>query len=250
VERYIAEPPSQPSLRPHLPYLPGLDGLRALAVIAVLLYHADLSAYGGYLGVESCFVLSGFLITALLLIDWSTDGRIDLKTFWLRRARRLLPALLVMLAGTLALAALLLPEEFTHLTHDTVAALGYATNWYLIAGGQSYFDAGERPSLLRHLWSLAIEEQFYLVWPLLCAVGLRFLRPGGMLIATAVGALASFALMGVLYDPGADPSRIYYGTDTRAAAILLGAAAWLARRPGAASASRWTWPAAWRLRCC
>jgi peptidoglycan/LPS O-acetylase OafA/YrhL/CubicO group peptidase (beta-lactamase class C family) len=216
----------------HVPYLPGLDGLRALAVIAVLLYHADLGIYGGYLGVESFFVLSGFLITAILLADWRAHQRIHLKAFWARRARRLLPALLLALAGTLVLTALLLPDRLAELTRDTLAALGYATNWYLIAREQSYFDAVERPPLLQHLWSLAIEEQFYALWPLIVAVALRFLRVRGLLALTLIAALASAILMGALYEPGADPSRIYYGTDTRAAALLLGAALALLRAPG------------------
>src|SRR5262245_21883058 len=146
----------------HPAYLPGLDGVRALAVIAVLPYHANLGIYGGYLGVESFFVLSGFLITTLLLLDIRNHGRVRLKAFWLRRARRLLPALLVMIAGGLALTAVLLPDELASLTREAFAAITYVTNWYLIGSGGSYFDAAERPPLLQHLWSLAIEEQFYL----------------------------------------------------------------------------------------
>jgi peptidoglycan/LPS O-acetylase OafA/YrhL/CubicO group peptidase (beta-lactamase class C family) len=216
----------------HLPYLPGLDGVRALAVIAVLLYHAGLNLHGGYLGVESFFVLSGFLITALLMLDWQKFGRVRLKAFWMRRARRLLPALFVTLAGTLTLTAVLLPNELGALTQDTLAAIGYATNWYLVASQQSYFDAIERPSLLQHLWSLAIEEQFYIVWPLIFAAGMRFLRARGLLALTLLAMFASGALMAALYDPGADPSRIYYGTDTRASALLLGAALALVSAPG------------------
>jgi peptidoglycan/LPS O-acetylase OafA/YrhL/CubicO group peptidase (beta-lactamase class C family) len=212
--------------------LPGLDGLRALAVIAVLLYHADFAVYGGYLGVESFFVLSGFLITALLLLDHQQNGRVLLKAFWIRRARRLLPALFVMLAGTLTLTAVLLPNELAALTRDTLAAVGYATNWYLIASSQSYFDAIERPSLLQHLWSLAIEEQFYVVWPLAFAAGMRLLRTRGLLALTLLAAIASAVMMALRFDPDIDPSRIYYGTDTRASALLLGAALALVWRPG------------------
>ena len=118
------------------------------------------------------------------------------------------------------------------LARDTLAAVAYVTNWYLIARQQSYFDAVERPSLLQHLWSLAIEEQFYILWPLVVAVGMRFLRASGLLALTLVAALASAVLMAALYDPGADPSRIYYGTDTRASALLLGAALALVWAPG------------------
>src|SRR4051812_223758 len=127
-----------------LAYLPGIDGMRALAVIAVLLYHADLGFYGGYLGVESFFVISGYLITSLLLLDIQNHGYVRLKAFWLRRARRLLPALFVMIAGSLAITAILLPDELASLTRDALAAIAYITNWYMIASGQSYFDAAER----------------------------------------------------------------------------------------------------------
>lgn len=222
-----------PSNANHISYLPGLDGIRALAVLSVLFYHAELAVYGGYLGVESFFVLSGFLITTLLLNEWQRDGRINLKAFWLRRARRLLPALFVLLAATLVLVAVLLPEELAATGREVLAALGYVTNWYLVGTQQSYFDAVQRPPLLQHLWSLAVEEQFYVFWPLLFAGGMRFLRPRGMFTLTIGLAIGSAALMAALFDPGADPSRIYYGTDTRASAMLLGAAmAWL-WRPGA-----------------
>jgi peptidoglycan/LPS O-acetylase OafA/YrhL/CubicO group peptidase (beta-lactamase class C family) len=219
-----------------LAYLPGLDGLRAFSVIAVMLYHAGLPVYGGFLGVESFFVISGFLITALLLHDWQRHGKVRLGVFWLRRARRLLPALIVLLAATLLFAIVWLRNELPELRSDTLAALGYVTNWYLIASGQSYFDAAGRPPLLQHLWSLAIEEQFYLIWPLLFAAGMRFLRPRGTLALTLLGAAASVGLMVALYDPGADPSRIYYGTDTRASGLLLGAALAMLWSPGRMSA--------------
>src|SRR5829696_6902681 len=232
------EPISTPaSSSTRLNYLPGLDGVRAMAVIAVLLYHADLGVYGGYLGVESFFVLSGYLITTLLLLDIQNHGRVRLQTFWLRRARRLLPALFVMVAGSLAITAILLPDEFAALMRDAFAAIAYVTNWYLIASGQSYFDAAERPPLLQHLWSLAIEEQFYLIWPLLFAALMRFVRARGTLVLTLIIALGSAALMWWLYDPGADPSRIYYGTDTRSAGLLLGATLAFVWRPGRLPAS-------------
>jgi peptidoglycan/LPS O-acetylase OafA/YrhL len=177
-----------------LTYLPGLDGIRALAVLAVLLYHAGLGVYGGYLGVESFFVLSGFLITTLLLLDIQNHGRVRLKSFWLRRARRLLPALFVMIAGVLALTAILLPDELASLTRDTLAASVYVTNWYLIGSGRSYFDAAERPPLLQHLWSLAIEEQFYLIWPLVFAASMRVVGARGTLAITLALGLWSATL--------------------------------------------------------
>lgn len=226
----MTQPPSgsetdtQPANPSAIAYLPGLDGLRALAVLAVLLYHAGYPIVGGYLGVESFFVLSGFLITTLLVADWQRHGRVRLGVFWLRRARRLLPALALTLAGTLLLTLALQPGELRTLAADTLAALLYVMNWKLIIAQQGYFDAWSRPPLLQHLWSLAIEEQFYLLWPLLFVAGMRLLRPRGLLVATLVAALASGALMAVLYTGGGDLARIYYGTDTRASALLIGAA--------------------------
>jgi peptidoglycan/LPS O-acetylase OafA/YrhL len=212
-----------------LPYLPGLDGLRALAVVAVLLYHAGLPWIpGGFLGVEVFFVLSGYLITALLLAEWRRLGRVDLKAFWWRRARRLLPALYLVLIATLAYAVVFLPGEVAGLRGDVLAALGYVTNWYLVFGHESYFEAVGRPSLLKHLWSLAVEEQFYLFWPLVFWLGVSFgatrWRTRRVLMVAFGGAAVSVALMAVLFVPGVDPSRLYYGTDTRAGGLLIGAA--------------------------
>ena len=227
-------PPAAPEVR--LPYSPGLDGMRALAVMAVLLYHADLRWIpGGFLGVEVFFVVSGYLITALLLAEWRQRGSIDLKGFWMRRARRLLPALYVLLVVTLAFSVIFLPGEVAGLRDDVLAALGYVTNWFLILGHESYFEAVGRPSLLQHLWSLAVEEQFYLVWPVVLAVGLSFgashLRSRRMLMVALFGAAASAVAMAVLFAPGVDPSRIYYGTDTRATGLLCGAALAFLRSP-------------------
>jgi peptidoglycan/LPS O-acetylase OafA/YrhL len=212
-----------------LPYMPGLDGLRALAVIVVLLYHAELTWMpGGFLGVEVFFVISGYLITALLLAEWRQLGRVDLKSFWLRRARRLLPAVYLLLVVTLAYAVVFLPEEVAGLRGDALASLGYVTNWYLILGHESYFEAIGRPSLLKHLWSLAVEEQFYLLWPPVLALGLSVgatrWREHRVLFVALAGAAASAALMAILYRPEVDPSRVYFGTDTRATGLLMGAA--------------------------
>ena len=207
------------------PYLPGLDGLRALAVIAVLLYHADLQWIpGGFLGVEVFFVISGYLITGLLLAEWRSHGHIDLKAFWLRRARRLLPALYLLLGVTMLYAAVFLYNEVASLRGDVLAALAYVTNWYLIFTEKSYFEAVGRPSLLRHLWSLAVEEQFYLFWPILIALGMSVWRRRWVLTAILAGAAASTLWMAYLYQPNIDPSRVYYGTDTRAAGFLIGCA--------------------------
>jgi peptidoglycan/LPS O-acetylase OafA/YrhL len=220
-----------------LSYSPGLDGLRALAVTAVLLYHADLTWIpGGFLGVEVFFVISGYLITALLLAEWHEKGSIDLKNFWLRRARRLLPALYLLLVVTLTFAVVFLPGEVAGLRGDVLAAVGYVTNWFLIFGQESYFESVGRPSVLQHLWSLAVEEQFYLIWPVVLAVGLGMgatrLRRRRVLTIAIAGAVASSVAMALMYTPGVDPSRIYYGTDTRATGLLCGVALAFLWSPG------------------
>lgn len=216
---------NSPAPRARLPYIACLDGLRALAVAAVLLYHADVDWLpGGFLGVDVFFVLSGYLITALLLSEWYAQGTIDLAGFWVRRARRLLPALFVAIAVTLAFAVVWLPDEVARLRGDTLAALAYATNWYLLFKQESYFEAIGRPSLFQHLWSLAVEEQFYLLWPPLLVVLLRKRGWRRALVASLAVAAGSAALMALLYQPDTDSSRLYYGTDTRAFAPLLGAA--------------------------
>ncbi len=220
-----------------LPYVPGLDGLRAVAVVAVLLYHAELqwapSRFpGGFLGVEVFFVLSGYLITSILLGQQYELGRVDLKGFWLNRARRLLPAVFVLLVAVLAYATVFLPDEVASLRADSAAAFGYITNWYLLFDQQSYFESLGRPRLLLHLWSLAIEEQFYLVWPLLFVAGMKLLGRRQMLFCVLVASAASTALMAALYHAGVDPSRLYFGTDTRAAGPLMGAALAFVWAPG------------------
>ena len=202
-----------------------LDGLRGAAVAAVVLFHGG-HLVGGWLGVDLFFVLSGFLITSLLLEERAAHGGIALGAFWARRARRLLPALFLMLAGVgvyaLVFAA---PNELSQLRADGLATLGYVANWHQIAHGTSYWDLFRAPSPLEHTWSLAIEEQFYLVWPLVVVAVLAWRRSvRGVLVAAAGGAAASFAAMLLLYTPGADPQRVYMGTDTRASSILLGAA--------------------------
>ena len=154
--------------RPHLAYRPGLDGLRAIAVAGVFLYHSRIDWLpGGFLGVDLFFVLSGYLITSLLLVEWEARNRIDLRRFWLRRARRLLPALVVVVLASLVLAAIFARDDLAHTRSDAVSSLFYFTNWHLIVANHSYFNLMGRPSLLQHLWSLAVEEQFYVVWPLL-----------------------------------------------------------------------------------
>ncbi|MDQ6852422.1 MAG: acyltransferase family protein [Actinomycetota bacterium] len=193
----------------------------------MLLYHGDVDwARGGFLGVDAFFVLSGCLITTLLLLEWRSTGGIKLGAFWARRARRLLPALFLVLGAVAVYAATWAPRDtLDSLRGDALSALGYAANWWFIASGQSYFAQFALPSPLRHLWSLAIEEQFYVVWPLIF-VGLLHGSRGSrraLVTATLILALGSFILTLVLYEPGSDPSRVYYGTDTRACSILIGA---------------------------
>ena len=213
-----------------IPYLPGLDGLRAVAVLAVLAYHADLTLNGirlfggGFLGVEVFFVISGYLITSILLRQSRARGGIDLRTFYRNRARRLLPALFVTLVAVVVAALALAPAEVAGLRGDVVASLAYVTNWFFIFGDKPYFEVVGRPSLLQHLWSLAVEEQFYIVWPLVFAGGLRLFGRTRTAVATAVGAVASAVLMAVLHARGTDVTRLYEGTDTRAAGLLVGAA--------------------------
>ena len=208
-----------------LEYIPALDGLRGLAVLAVLLYHADVRQVpGGFLGVEAFFVLSGYLITSLLLGEWEYRGRIGLFKFWQRRAWRLGPAMGAMVLTTVVVVAIWLPGRLCLLCPDALAAIGYVSNWQFIITQRPYFEAMGRPPLLRHTWSLAVEAQFYLIWPLVVIAALRNGSRRRVLTMALAGALASASLMAVLFDPDADPSRVYYGTDTRLSGILLGAA--------------------------
>jgi peptidoglycan/LPS O-acetylase OafA/YrhL len=230
----VAEPHVAARESKRVPYVPALDGLRALAVIAVLLYHADLGWIpGGFLGVEVFFVISGYLITLLLVSEHEQNGRISLRRFWFRRARRLLPAAYTLLLVVSLTVVLFVREQAEETRGDVVAGLTYTTNWYLIFTGQSYFQSFGRPSLLRHLWSLAVEEQFYLVWPIILVVLLVLCRrrPERMAIPMLAMVAASTVLMAVLYNP-TDPSRAYYGTDTRAGGLILGATMALFWRPG------------------
>ena len=163
--------------RPRLRYSPPIDGLRALAVAAVVLYHADVPWLpGGFLGVEVFFVISGYLISSLLLLEHTATAHTHLLEFYRRRARRLFPALWVLIACVLSYARVRLPAELGALRNDACAALAYCTNWYLVLVKQSYFEQAGRPSLFKHLWSLAVEEQFYLVWPPLFALVFARLR--------------------------------------------------------------------------
>ncbi len=248
-------------------YRPGLDGLRALAVIGVLLYHAGVRWMpGGLLGVDLFFVISGFLITSLLITELQCSGRIALTGFYGRRARRLFPALAAVLVLGVGAMALFRSGDLVRFRGDLLASVGYVANWWFIVKHQSYFVASGRPSPFQHLWSLAVEEQFYILWPLgLLALwrsltrvtgpaGVRrrtearvLTRVGWYAVAAACLSASWMAYIAVREDLpyGADSSRVYFGTDTHASGLLLGvaAAAFLAalygplwqRRPGRAA---------------
>ncbi|MFJ2578661.1 acyltransferase family protein [Kitasatospora aureofaciens] len=203
--------------------LPALDGLRALAVLAVIAFHFDLGLGGGFLGVDLFFVLSGFVITRLLLIEHASRGRISLGRFWTRRARRLFPAVLALLAVTQLWMRLSATHSLRLTTNaQTLAALVYGSNWYAIFGNVGYWGTAMTDAPLNHLWSLAVEEQFYLCWPMVFAGVAAFARSRTVLGAVAaLGAAASFALA-ITQWSGDDPDRSYLGTDTRAAALFLG----------------------------
>jgi len=223
-------------------YRPALDGIRAIAILAVFGYHLGYRWLGGgFLGVDVFFVLSGYLITGLLLTEHQRTGRISLTRFWFRRARRLLPALFLMI-GVVALWLHSNAAEFELALRrrDLLWTLFYGANWHFIVSGQDYFSQFTSASPLRHTWSLAVEEQFYIVWPLIVLGALtaganRRWRLG---IICGAGIVVSLMAMVLLYDPG-DPSRAYYGTDTRIHQPLIGAllAVLLSHRPSWSSRS-------------
>jgi len=207
-------------------YLPGLDGVRALAVLAVLGFHLGFPQMaGGLLGVGVFFTLSGFLITRILLSSWQRTGTLELGRFWLARARRLLPALAVVLTVVLAWTALSERPLLAQRGEQAAAAAAYVANWHTIAAGETYFQRFTGPGPLDHLWSLSVEEQFYVVWPLLLllAFGVFRLRRRTLVVLTLLTASLSFVLLAVLVSPGFDHTRAYEGTDTRAGGILVGA---------------------------
>ncbi len=203
-------------------YWPALDGLRALAVLAVVVFHAGaLWLPAGFLGVDVFFVISGFLITTLLLRESESSGAISLAGFWRRRAARLLPALVLMLAGVAAYLLLAAPDLIPRFVQDVRFALFFVTNWDFILRDVPYFAQWE-PSLGTHLWSLAVEEQFYLLWPLAVVAALRLGGQRAVGLLAAFLALASALLMGLLHVPFTDVSRVYFGTDTHAFGLAVG----------------------------
>ena len=214
-------------------YITGLDGIRAIAVIMVLAYHLKLALFkSGFLGVTVFFVLSGYLITGILISEVEEKGTIDLKNFWLRRIRRLVPAVMSMAVVIIFVSAVVNRVIFTKGCKDFVASVLGFNNWWQIFNKVSYFEAAGAPSPFTHCWSLAIETQFYLIYPLILLAVYKLAKgrgngraKRGLLIAgvTLLLALISVILMAALFNPQQDASRVYYGTDTRAFSLLFGA---------------------------
>ncbi len=212
--------------RAPLEHVPALDGVRGLAVCAVLAFHGGY-LHGGYLGVDLFFTLSGFLITRLIIDDLVRD-RFSLREFWGRRARRLLPACWVLIGAVLLAGPLLVRRtELATLRGDAFATLGYSANWWQVITSSSYFALFTSPSPLQHTWSLAIEEQLYVLWPLVLIVLWRVGRRRIGVLAVGAATLASLSLIAstLLYSSADDGARVYYGTDTRASSVLIGAIA-------------------------
>ena len=211
----------------HTSYVPAIDGLRTVAVLGVLIYHLNPAWLpGGYLGVGMFFTLSGYLITANLMRSYRRGKGLGLPTFWLRRFRRLVPAVVLMLVTVLLLTIFFDLPKLGENARFSLSSLFYVNNWHVIAEGQSYFDrfAGHAP--LDHMWSLSVEEQFYLFWPLVLFVLLKLTggKRAPLVVSTLVLAAVSFGWMAFLFNTGSDATRVYEGTDTRAGGILLGAA--------------------------
>ena len=212
-------PESLPRVR-----LAGLDGLRAIAVIAVIVYHfVPSAAVGGYIGVDVFFVISGFLITGLLLREHGASGRINLRAFWGRRARRLLPALAIVVTACGAWALFVGGDVLVGLGRQVLGAATFSSNWLYVSAGTNYFD-GTAPELFRNLWSLAVEEQFYLVWPGLFLLVLLLPRRWARIAVILGLAAASVVTMALLAPASGDATRVYYGTDTHAFGLAIGAA--------------------------
>ncbi len=209
-------------------YYASLDGMRAVSILAVLLFHSSSSwLEGGFLGVEVFFVISGFIITTLLLEEYNASSRLNFGSFYKRRLRRLLPDMLITIFITMSAVIAVFPQEIKKSFEDIIPSLTYTLNWFYIYNERSYFEAIGRPRLFEHLWSLSVEFQYYLVWPLICLFLFRIRRRTAILMTLSV-ALVSTCLMAFLFNPDIDTSRIYFGTDTRASGLLIGSALALA----------------------
>ncbi|WP_165005409.1 MULTISPECIES: acyltransferase family protein [unclassified Enterococcus] len=207
-------------------YITGFDGIRSLAVVGVILYHLlPTSMKGGYLGVPIFFVVSGYLITDLLRQEWEQNGKINIWQFYVRRMKRLYPGLVFLLVTASAYITLFQRGLLNNLRGVVVSSLLYVNNWWQINNGLSYFDRFANESPFTHIWSLAVEGQNYLIWPPLFVLLMVFVRKRKWIFYTVLGtAMASAVLMMIMYTPGGDPTRIYYGTDTRLFSIWMGSA--------------------------
>ena len=211
-------------------YIPAIDGLRALAVIAVMFYHLGFSWIpGGFLGVDLFFVISGYVITRMLLDSIAQSGGLDLRGFYLARLRRLLPALLFMLTTTVIAVGIWAPDTIKRLLIDTPFALTGTINWWLVANEQDYFESIGRPPLLQHTWSLAVEAQFYLVWPLILyfilkKFGKKHIPVAALSIAAASGIALLLVSVSIDAANASKVSHVYFGTDTHSIGLFLGAA--------------------------
>ena len=223
----LSTDPANGTSEPNINRIPALDGLRAIGIVLVLFFHGGFGwAGGGFFGVDVFFVLSGFLITGLLVSEFGRSAHIGLKRFWGHRVRRLVPALLALLVGVALYGAFFAPPDtLGQLRSDAVATLFYGNNWHQVSSVGGYFANLNTPRPLIHTWSLSIEEQFYLIWPLVVLGVLRWTRSLRVLLTlSVVGAVASALEMAYLFHGGSGASRAYYGTDTRAQALLVGAA--------------------------
>jgi len=215
--------PAVTTTTPRSFHVAGLDGVRAIAVVLVILFHLSPGAVtGGFIGVDLFFVVSGFLITSLLLREYAAAGRISLRGFWTRRARRLLPALVLLLLACSTAAYAIGGDVLVGIGQQLLGAITFSSNWLFLAASSNYFDA-TTPELFRNLWSLAVEEQFYLVWPLLLVLVLLRVPRWVRIAAAAVLAVGSAAWMAALFTPD-NATRVYYGTDTHFFGIAIGAA--------------------------
>ena len=206
-------------------YVPALDGIRALAVVGVLLFHFGVAGVnGGLLGVDVFFVLSGFLITSLLVEEWVATGTLSFARFYARRARRLLPALFLLIALVAVYAAWFAqPDTRASIRGDALSTLGYFANWHFVFSDQGYFVHFGPPSPLLHTWSLAVEEQFYLIWPGVAWLVLRHFGRRGLAVTAAVALVASAVVTVLLFHAGAGSSSLYYGTEIRTQEVMAGA---------------------------
>ncbi|MCH8651102.1 acyltransferase family protein [Staphylococcus lugdunensis] len=205
-----------------LRYMPGLDGLRAIAVLGIIIYHLNPQwLSGGFLGVDTFFVISGYLITSLLIIEYYRTGTIDLRAFWIRRIKRLIPAVYFMVSAVLVFILLFKPDLIIEIKKDAIASFLYVSNWWYISQNVDYFNQFAIAPL-KHLWSLAIEEQFYVFYPIVVFFLFKRFKPQKITLILWIVSLLSLVTMAIIFGVTGDSSRVYFGTDTRLQTLLLG----------------------------